>query len=1234
MRFYKNTLLLFVLLLITACATYKPQYDANYVQENFPYDKTIKHSFYLIGDGGNSPLGEQTGTLKMLEADLKTASKHSTLLFLGDNIYPHGMPKKDEKQRAFAEHQLKAQTQLAKDFKGRTIFIPGNHDWYSDGLKGLKRQEKFIEDLIGKNTFLPEDGCPLKRIKIGSDIVLLIVDSSWYLTNWDKHPTMNDDCEIQTRGAFFDKFESEIKKARGKTTIVAIHHPMFTNGPHGGQYDFKSHMTPLPGLGTLKNVIRKTSGISPEDLQNKRYTEFRKRIVTLSQENDKVIFVSGHEHNLQYIIKDNIPQIISGSGSKINPTRNINGGKFSSGESGYARLDVFENGSSHVRFYSATENKVVFESSVLAEDKKYDTSKFDAIFPNEEIASIYTKEETTKSDFYTKVWGKRYRQDYSVNVTAPTVNLDTLFGGLKPIRKGGGHQSLSLRLEDKNGKEYVLRAMRKSAVQYIQAVGFKDQYVKTDFEDTATEDLLLDFFAGSHPYSSFVVPTLSKAVDIYHTNPVLYYVPKQKALGNFNNEFGDELYMIEERPGDGHGDNSSFGFSNKIISTDDMLYDLHKNENHSIDEEMYIRARLFDMVIGDWDRHQDQWRWAIFKENGKTIYRPVPRDRDQAFSIMSDGFLPNILTKLIPGLRLLEAYDEELKSPKWFNLEPYPLDKALITKSDKSVWDVQIQQIVDVLNDDVINKAFTNLPKEVNQQSVKEIKRKLKGRLNNLQEISDAYYAYLNKYVVIIGTDKDDVFEVTRLANGNTKVEAFRIKKGKKGDIFHSRTYNTRDTKEIWIYGLDDDDVFKVSGNGDKLIKVRIIGGQNKDTYDIENGKSIVLYDYKSKENKFLNDNGKKSLTDDYGINVYDYKKLKNDSNELIPTIGINPDDGFKIGFLDKYTTYKFEQNPFTTQHTFSGAYYFSTNGFELKYGGEFANIFQNWNFKIESVFTSPNYSINFFGYGNSTPNNEADDNDGIDVDKDYNRVKLSTFSLSPSLVWRGQLDAQFKFGLRYESIEVEEIEDRYINTFYVENNEESHNHFFGVETSYEFENRDYKAFPTLGMGFSLTAGYRSNLKESKGFGYIIPSLSFNYKIDSEGQLVFATKFKGHLNIGDDFEFYQAASIGGDDGLRGYRNQRFTGKSSFYQSTDIRLNLHETKTSIVPLIIGIYGGFDYGRVWIDNSLVTELDYNTNGMNTSIGGGVFFNALDVLSCNLATFNSDDGLRLTFAFGFEF
>lgn len=1213
--------ILALILIINACATYKPQYKNENTKAVFP-NKAIAHSFYLIGDAGNSPLGTSSEALKAFKTALNKASKNSTALFLGDNIYPKGMPDKDEKGYDFAAHQLNIQTDAVKDFKGETVFIPGNHDWYNNGLEGLKRQEQYIEDKLGKDTFLLENGCPIERVKISDEVVMIVIDSEWYLTNWNRHPTINDDCEIKTRDKFFEEFESLIKKARGKTTIVALHHPMFTNGSHGGQYSFGSHMSPIPVLGTLKNIIRKTGGVTTVDIQNKLYNQFRKRLITLSQKNDKTIFVSGHDHNLQYIVQDNLPQIVSGSGSKTMATRNVDGGEFSYGAPGYARLDVFKDGSSYVRFYSTKSDEIVFQTEVIAPAQVTSKSNFNTNFPKKATASIYSEEETTKGGIYKAFWGARYREAFSKKVTVPTVNLDTLFGGLTPVRKGGGNQSKSIRLEDKQGREYVMRALRKNALQYLQAVAFKDQYIEGQFDDTYTEGLLLDVFTGSHPYAPFAIATLADAVGVYHTNPVLYYIPKQNALGTFNDEFGDELYMIEERAADGHGDKASFGFSNELISTDDLLKELNKDEDIVLDEATYIRARLFDMLIGDWDRHEDQWRWAKFEENKKTVYRPVPRDRDQAFSIMADGALLSLATTILPSLRLMKSYDDDLKSPKWFNLEPYPLDMALINQSNRDVWNAQVKHIVDNLTDDVIDEAFTYFPPEVNQETVKEIKLKLKGRRSNLQKISDNYYNHINKFAIIKGTNKDDWFKVERLPKGNTKVTAYRIKKGKKADVFHERTYTAKDTKEIWIYGLDDDDRFDVLGKGSQFIKVRLIGGQNKDTYNIENGKKVKLYDYKTKTSTFITNKGHKKLTDDYETNVYDYKKLKNSSNQFIPTLGSNPDDGFKIGFSNTITNYGFERNPFTSQHTISAAYYFATQGFLLNYKVEFANIINDWNLQVAGKFTTENYTYNFFGYGNETTNTNDD--------LDFNRVKTSIYAAKAGLVKKGRFGSDYGVKTIFEGIEIGDTPDRFISTFApILNTDFYKRRFFGgLEAEYKYKSFDNDVSPTNGMAFLFNIGGKTELKGIKNtFGYINSNLGFYNALSKNKKLVLKTGVKTQIRMGDDLLFYHASNIGGDNGLRGYRTERFTGKNSFVGNADLRYGFPAFKTNIVPLQIGVFVGTDVGRVWLKNE-------DSNKWHNDYGGGFWVAAADSLSGTFNFFNSTEGFRFSFGFGLNF
>ena len=1233
----KHFALLLFIVILSGCATYKAKYAIGEGASDVKSNKAVSHTFYLIGDAGLSPMGGMNPVLKLFREKLNTADGNSTAIFLGDNIYPAGLPEKRDSTITYitAKNHLEAQLATLENFKGNPLFIPGNHDWYNEGLEGLKRQEKYVENsLENKGAFEPDNGCPLEHIEISEDIELIVINSEWYLTNWDKHPNINDDCEIKNREKFFEELESLIKKNQGKTTLIALHHPMFSYGVHGGQNSFRQQFypskmaVPLPVLGTFINVLRRTTGASIEDLQNKRYTQFKKRVVTLAQHSDKVIFASGHEHTLQYIVEENTPQIISGSGSKKGASRLLNGSKFSTGQMGFATLEIYKDGSSRVRYYGLTEEgreKFLYTSEVLPPDRKLITGAYTDDFPPLVKASVYSEQETSKSGFYKTIWGERYRKYYSTEVTAPTVRLDTLYGGLRPVRKGGGHQSKSLRLQDKNGRQYVMRALRKSAELYLQAMAFKEQYVVGDLEDTYVESVLSDFYTGAHPYAPFTVAALSDAVDIYHTNPVLYYVPKQSALEDFNLEFGNELYMIEEHVSEGHDDLRSFGLAKKIESTDDFIKNLRKDEKYTVDRASYLRARLFDMLIGDWDRHVDQWRWAEFedKATGTITYKPIPRDRDQTYSIMGDGVLMNIATRIIPGLRLMEGFNEEIRSVKGFNSSPktYVLDMVILQETELSLWEDQARFIQKNITSEIIDKAFESFPEEVRDETLDRIKNMLMARKEQLAETARAYYGIINKFGVVTGTDKDDYFTIKALPDGKTEVIGRRIKKGEQAGVFFHRVYDRAFTREIWIYGLDDDDVFEVTGR--PAIKTRLIGGQNNDVYKVDARSGVHIYDYKSRKNNFEQVNGGRiHKTDDYTTNTYDFSIIKSSTNQIIPTIGGNPDDGLRIGVTDMYTYNAFKQNPFTQQHAFNASFYFATSGFDLGYTGEFAQIAGKANLQLEAKFTSPNFSINFFGFGNDSEN--MDDL----LDLDYNRVKIQTLRLAPSLVWRRQLGAKFRLGMSYEDIEVEETEDRFINLFYQANTQETKKRFLGIDAQYTYENADNSAFPTMGMATSLLVGYKTTTdSDNQNFAYIIPSLSFDYRLVPGGRLVLATKWKAHFNIGDGFEFYQGASIGASDGLRGFRNQRFTGKTAYFQNTDLRYSFGKRKTGILPLKTGIYGGFDYGRVWFP-------DMESDQWHTSYGGGFFLNGADIITASFALFNSDDGMRFAFGIGFGF
>jgi hypothetical protein len=514
MKKYNIILAFLCLTILAGCASTDPKYRDGEPRRDFGYptDLKIEKSFYLIGDGGYSqPGGSSPGLIAFKNFMDSVQQTDNYTLFLGDNIYPDGMPAEDSKDREEAEYRLDAQIDAVENYEGNVIVIPGNHDWYNKGIPGLERQKSYLEEKLGDQLkWSPDIGCGLEIIDISDNIQLIVIDSQWYLTNWDNHPLVNKDCaEIKTREAMFLEVETELKKSQNKTIIIAMHHPLYTNGVHGGQYNFDQHLyptqkkIPVPILGSFVSLVRTTGGVSIQDAQNERYKSMVKRLETIAKDAERLVFLGGHEHSLQYIERDNIKQIVSGSASKANYATLSFDGLFAYPDQGFAVYDVFEDGSSWVSFYGNENNqaKLLYQKQVHEAPEEFDTSNLPDSFPATVTTSIYTEEETNKSGTFRTLWGDRYRKLYGTPVELKVAVLDTLYGGLEPMRMGGGNQTMSLRVKDSLDREYNIRRIKKNAVQYIQAVAFKDKAVEEQFENTIAEDLLMDMYTAAHPYA-------------------------------------------------------------------------------------------------------------------------------------------------------------------------------------------------------------------------------------------------------------------------------------------------------------------------------------------------------------------------------------------------------------------------------------------------------------------------------------------------------------------------------------------------------------------------------------------------------------------------------------------------------------------------------------------------------------------------------------------------------------
>ena len=431
-----------------------------------------------------------------------------------------------------------------------------------------------------------------------------------------------------------------------------------------------------------------------------------------------------------------------------------------------------------------------------------------------------------------KFWGKHYRKEWTTPVSLPLFYLDIAAGGLKPYASGGGRQTKTLRLRNANGKEYVLRSIDKTFEQALDTI----------YRKTFVENVVNDQVSTAHPYAAVVVAPLAEAAGIYHAWPQIVYVPKQQALDSFNEEFGDDLYLFEQRPDGNWQEAGNFGNAENIISTEELLKNLLDSNEHIVDQSLFVKARLFDIFLGDWGRHEDQWRWASFKTKNKTLYKPIPRDRDQAFTKFDGTLLKFGLSGV--GLGHLESFENRIDDVTTYNYPARNLDRRLANKLTLSEWVAIAKELQQALTDSIIETSVKALPKEVFPISGPEIIAKLKSRRNDLEKYTREYYLFLAEEVDIPGTRQQEHFQIKRLNNDQTSINIYKIgDDGKKTEVpYYSRVFERKETKEIRIYGIAGDDVYDLSGSTYNGIKIRIIGGADRDRMDESSEESVYIF--------------------------------------------------------------------------------------------------------------------------------------------------------------------------------------------------------------------------------------------------------------------------------------------------------------------------------------------------------------------------------------------------------
>ncbi|WP_128543643.1 metallophosphoesterase [Larkinella soli] len=1161
--------------------------------------QTGGYTVFLLGDAGE-PRPKDDPILKTLQTQLSRAGRNSSLIFLGDNVYESGLPDSAEIGRDEAEGRLREQLSLLERFPGRAFMIPGNHDWHKGGRLGwqrIKNQERFVSTVLRRDdVFFPKGGCPGPvEVSLNPGLTLILIDTQWWLHPWDK-PGEESDCEAKDLSSFLLLLDDALERNRGRRVILAGHHPMFSHGSHGGHFVFRDHLFPLinkidwlyfplPVVGSIYPLYRSWIG-SIQDIPNPKYKLLRNGIVALLKKNRNVLYVNGHDHNEQLILQDSTYYLTSGSGSKSTPVKKGRNSLFASREKGFARLDVCENGTVKISFITADESREegrILDSLTIRLPANPPTDG--RVGGTGPTRTVVPSRKYTAGSFHRFLLGDNYREVWESPVEVPVLNLRQQAGGLKPLQRGGGMQTLSLRLEGKDGHEYVLRSVEKYAENAIPMV-LRSRFVG---------DIVQDQISASHPFAALAVPKLAEAAGIYHTNPMLVIVPDDSLLGPYRRVFANTLALFEERVDGDYRTSTSFGGTRKIYSTSKLLEKLADDNDNRVDQQAVLKARLFDLFLGDWDRHDDQWRWAGYKAGSGQVFRPVPRDRDQAFFV-NEGLIPRIASRKW-AMPKIQGFDYTIRDVPGLSFNARYFDRSFLTEPDRNDWLKTADSLKASLTDASIDEALRQLPSPAYEQTAATIKSRLQRRRTDLGRYADELYRFLARNVDVTGSDKAERFLVDRKPGGLTEVSVFKLKKdGDPGKRMYRRVFDPAETREVRLYGLSGNDEFLIGGRSERGSLIRIIGGIGEDRITdssrVDGGRRTIIYDTRNTR-VTPGPETRLRLSDRPDVNSYNRKAFRYDV--VFPQVSVqyNPDDGLFLGGGVLYRKQGFRKEPYAQQHRFIVNHAFATSAYNFRYDGIFTDVLGKTDLRLNADLKAPNFVYNFFGLGNETV---FDKRRGIN----YYRTRFENFALSALL--QHQLGpARFFAGPALESIEVEENPRRFIGE-YVTGLPEGPDLFrrrwyAGLRAGFEVDSRDSQVLPTKGLHWDTElVAYDGITALSRNLTRLQSDLSFYVSFRLPALLTFATRFGGGANF-TNFEFFQANTLGGLSNLRGFRRTRFAGKSALYNNTELRLKVATIRTYLFPAYLGLLGFNDVGRVWVDGD-------GSRRWHQGFGGGIW------------------------------
>ena len=801
------------------------------------------------------------------------------------------------------------------------------------------------------------------------------------------------------------------------------------------------------------------------------------------------------------------------------------------------------------------------------------------------------------------VLGGGYRDLWEVEIDLPVLDLEKEAGGLVPTGRFGGLQTAVLGFEAANGRSYTFRGTDKDPSAVLDPV----------LRNTVVQTVVQDQMAAQHPGGPVAAGVLSQAAGVMTIQERMVVMPDDPILGEFREEFAGMVGTFFEYPQPATPERSGFHGAVEIIDHEELYARLEGGNDDPVDVEAFLRARLVDIFLGDFDRHRKQWRWA--KIPGNDRWQLIPEDRDMAF-VRYDGFGPRLLKIYIP---ILQRYDPEYPFIKGLTLHGWEQDRWLLPQLSWIDWEPIIADIQARIGDDTIDLAIASLPPEYAALDGARLRADIIGRRDNLPEAARRFYEHLAREVDIQTSNASDDITVAHRDDGSLLVEV-----RERGDgaaparLLYRREFDPKETRDVRLYLRYGDDSIEVSGDAGP-IRLRLIAENGSKRLDDAAGGATRVYD----------SNHSVEVTPGRGtkIDARDYELPPSESGFVdvenvpprdwgsdtvpIPEFGFQPDVGVFLGGAVAHTRYGFRKHPWSSKHSLGFGWAFEANEPRVRYQG----LFRPENSKLVGEI-GLQYSgievLRWYGIGNGTTDRGKDRFFRV-RNQQYRAISNLRIPLFGDKL-RLSTGPYLRFSDTANGSRQIDIDDPYGN-----------NHFglIGAQVNLQFDTRrsldttlqhlelpfhDNPAagFPTSGFLIDLTGRISPPVWDvDRTYGSLQGSISGYISLGEDARATLGARV-GTFHTFGRTPYFDLAVVGGGRFFtgsatnRGFRPRRFSGDTSVYGNLDLRIFLVRLKI-IVPGDLGVHGFFDAGRVFIDGE-------DSDNWHPSGGGGVWFSPL--------------------------